>query len=72
MINPQKPVINPIKNVNRFTALIYIYIFDISAKQALTCTAVLTVIITDVKKLTDPKETTSKRTVYDSLQFEIV
>jgi len=26
MINPQKPVINPIKNVNRFTALIYIYL----------------------------------------------
>jgi len=24
MINPQKPVINPIKNFNRFTALIYI------------------------------------------------
>jgi len=25
MINPQKPVINPIKNFNRFTALIIIY-----------------------------------------------
>jgi len=23
MINPQKPVINPIKNFNRFTALIF-------------------------------------------------
>jgi len=29
MINPQKPVINPIKNCNRFTALIYIYIIII-------------------------------------------
>jgi len=29
MINPQKPVINPIKNCNRFTALIYIYIYII-------------------------------------------
>jgi len=27
MINPQKPVINLIKNCNRFTALIYIYVY---------------------------------------------
>jgi len=27
MINPQKPVINPIKIFNRFTALLYIYVF---------------------------------------------
>jgi len=31
MINPQKPVINPIKNFYRFTALIYIYIISYHA-----------------------------------------
>jgi len=34
MINPQKPVINLIKNCNRFTALIYIYYIEAWARYA--------------------------------------